>query len=54
VPLADGIVKQWREVFKQLETKMQQEGQQIVWALVDGFLLYWNDVRPIPNEYKFC
>jgi len=36
-------VKAWRNSFEQLKSRTKGEGENIVWGLVDGFLLYWND-----------
>lgn len=40
--------RRWRDAFERLEVEMRGEGQEIVWGLVDGFLLYWNQVRTDP------
>jgi len=29
----------------------EERGEEIIWALVDGFLLYWNPVYPFRNPY---
>jgi nicotinamide/nicotinate riboside kinase len=41
----DEVGKRWKDAFEQLETEMKEKGEKIVWGLVDGFLLYWNEVR---------
>jgi nicotinamide/nicotinate riboside kinase len=40
-------VRRWKDSFEQLELEMKEEGKNIVWGIVDGFLLYWNKVRRI-------
>jgi nicotinamide/nicotinate riboside kinase len=40
--------RRWGDAFERLEMEMRGEGQEIVWGLVDGFLLYWNQVRTDP------
>jgi nicotinamide/nicotinate riboside kinase len=45
------IMKLWRDVFEQLEMEMKREREKIIWGLVDGFLLYWNDVNLVAVEY---
>ena len=36
----------------------EEEGEEITWALVDGFLLYWHPVRPIEilimRDFDLC
>jgi len=29
----------------------EERGEEIIWALVDGFLLYWNPVYHVRNPY---
>src|ERR1700730_2722277 len=41
----DDIVTRWRDHFERLGMEMEKNGQNIVWGFVEGFLLYWNDVR---------
>ncbi|KIM77169.1 hypothetical protein PILCRDRAFT_623853 [Piloderma croceum F 1598] len=42
VPVRGETERWWRDAFERLELEMKGEGQKIVWGLVDGFLLYWN------------
>ena len=46
VPADDATVNRWRDVFNRIAEDHKQAGESIVWVLVDGFLLYWNQVRP--------
>ncbi|KAF8893914.1 P-loop containing nucleoside triphosphate hydrolase protein [Infundibulicybe gibba] len=41
VKVDDTVKKRWREVFEKIK-KERAEGEEIVWGLVDGFLLYWH------------
>lgn len=47
VPVRDEVEKRWRDAFEQLEREMEVDGERIIWGLVDGFLLYWNEVSPM-------
>jgi nicotinamide/nicotinate riboside kinase len=40
----DEVEKRWRGAFEGLGREMGVDGEKIVWGLVDGFLLYWNEV----------
>jgi len=44
VPVRDEIESRCRDLFAQLEVDMKAEGVNIVWGVVDGFLLYWDKV----------
>ena len=50
VPVRDETERLWRDAFERLEMGKKAEGQKIVWGLVDGFLLYWNQVRTIQGQ----
>jgi len=44
VPVDDGIIAKWRLRSKQLaEEHLEKCGEKLVWAVVDGFLLYWDE-----------
>jgi nicotinamide/nicotinate riboside kinase len=45
VPVASDTVQRWRDVFTKIQEERKQAGEAIVWVLVDGFLLYWDQVR---------
>lgn len=44
------VRERWREVFKGLHERIARsdagkgKGEKVVWGLVDGFLLYWDEV----------
>ncbi|KAI0930651.1 hypothetical protein AcV5_007310 [Taiwanofungus camphoratus] len=42
VPIDRPIFEHWREVFTKVDAKHRNQGEQISWVLVDGFLLYWH------------
>lgn len=60
VPLNIQELEKWKQRFAALKRDMEQrEGVEVVWGLVDGFLLYWDPVRltfpsipSIPNFLK--
>lgn len=43
--------QKWKKLFAELHEKVAKSsgdkgvGEKVVWGLVDGFLLYWDDVR---------
>ncbi|KAJ7594687.1 P-loop containing nucleoside triphosphate hydrolase protein [Mycena floridula] len=43
IPLSDHVRDHWKRVFQDKKKKREENGQgRIIWALVDGFLLYWH------------
>lgn len=38
------IIDKWREMFGRVEEEHRKNGEQVVWVLVDGFLLFWHQV----------
>lgn len=45
IKVDDSARIRWKEEFERL--KKENEGEQVLWVLVDGFLLYWHKVcRP--------
>jgi nicotinamide/nicotinate riboside kinase len=48
VPLDEDRLKRWNERFSSLRREWKErEGVEVVWGLVDGFLLYWDSVRVV-------
>jgi len=41
VPVERETIQRWSAIFKQVEEERKAQGEQVVWAMVDGFLLYW-------------
>ncbi|KAF8524848.1 P-loop containing nucleoside triphosphate hydrolase protein [Hysterangium stoloniferum] len=43
VPVEDDVIKRWRKQSEQLSREhLEKYGEKIVWAIVDGFLMYWD------------
>ncbi|KAI0693017.1 P-loop containing nucleoside triphosphate hydrolase protein [Cytidiella melzeri] len=42
VPVEQPRVDRWRETFSRVQEEQEKTGERIVWVLVDGFLLYWD------------
>ncbi|KAG8929931.1 ribosylnicotinamide kinase [Tulasnella sp. 418] len=47
VPVEDDLMEKWKNRFTEIEDNFKKRGERIVWAIVDGFLLYWE-----PEVYK--
>ena len=43
--LEDKILDGWRKQFEPISEEAYSRGIDIVWAILDGFLMYWNPVR---------
>lgn len=39
-----GTTEGWKKKFSELQTLFAQRGEDVVWVVVDGFLLYWDPV----------
>lgn len=52
VPIDDDVYRRLRDTFERLEIELKENGEKIVWGLVDGFLLYW-DVQVI-DQLDVC
>ncbi|KZT24191.1 P-loop containing nucleoside triphosphate hydrolase protein [Neolentinus lepideus HHB14362 ss-1] len=42
VPVGDATARRWKEVFEEAAKEWDARGERVVWALLDGFLLYWD------------
>ena len=51
VEVEPDVFEKWRRDFEGLERDMRENGE-VVWMIVDGFVLYWDPVRIIP-DYRF-
>jgi hypothetical protein len=50
LPIPTELRDKWVHVFEGLKKQRQvEEGERIVWGLVDGFLLYWSPVGRVPS-----
>ena len=47
VPIKQEVIDRWKEKFTEVEAEREKQGEQLLWVLVDGFLLYWNAVSGI-------
>ncbi|KAJ9111391.1 hypothetical protein QFC19_001160 [Naganishia cerealis] len=44
VPIDDSVVEQWRTRFQELEAKEREKGVELIFVLLDGFLLFYDPV----------
>ena len=44
VPIDDQMISEWRKKGDQLVAEHLKHGKKLVFAIVDGFLLYWDKV----------
>ncbi|KAG6812551.1 hypothetical protein H0H92_002320 [Tricholoma furcatifolium] len=44
VEISEDVRNQWIDVFQRIRKEQAQKGERIIWGLVDGFLMYWNQV----------
>ncbi|KAG5734515.1 Nicotinamide riboside kinase [Termitomyces sp. T112] len=42
IKIDDEVRDRWIEVFEAIQKQREQQGEKVIWGLVDGFLLYWN------------
>ncbi|KAG5350493.1 hypothetical protein C0989_010800 [Termitomyces sp. Mn162] len=42
IKIDDEVRDRWIEVFEAIQKQHEQQGEKVIWGLVDGFLLYWN------------
>jgi len=47
VDVDQAVLDQAREGFKRIEDDQRLKGFELVWFLVDGFVLYWDQVRSV-------
>ncbi|KAI0093463.1 P-loop containing nucleoside triphosphate hydrolase protein [Irpex rosettiformis] len=43
VPVEQPLIERWHETFIRIQKEHEKAGEQIVWVMVDGFLLYWDE-----------
>lgn len=52
VPVAKELSERWKSKFVRIQAEHASRGERVVWALVDGFLLYWDtrvvDMMDVP------
>lgn len=44
VPAPPDTLERWKLKFQEVESQWSSKGVEIIWALLDGFLLYWDKV----------
>ncbi|KAF9792668.1 P-loop containing nucleoside triphosphate hydrolase protein [Thelephora terrestris] len=42
VPVSPGLIEKWTEEFRRIGEEREKAGEKVIWVLLDGFLLYWN------------
>ncbi|KAL1740697.1 hypothetical protein HDZ31DRAFT_46976 [Schizophyllum fasciatum] len=42
ISIPEEVRARWTKTFEELAKRESDQGEQLVWGLVDGFLLYWN------------
>jgi len=42
VPVPAEVRGRWGEVFEKIRKQQAENGERVIWGLVDGFLLYWH------------
>lgn len=47
VPVEQPLIDRWRETFTKIQEEHEKAGEKIVWVVVDGFLLYWDQVYSV-------
>lgn len=47
VPIDDAVIEEWRAKFQELEDREKAKGIELVFVLIDGFLLYYDPVSPL-------
>jgi nicotinamide/nicotinate riboside kinase len=47
VPIDDAVIEGWRAKFQELEDGEKAKGIELVFVLIDGFLLYYDPVSPL-------
>ena len=53
VPIPEEVRARWTQKFQELAERESRQGEQLVWGLVDGFLLYWHPVRSVQSLRGF-
>lgn len=48
------VLEKAREGFKRIEEEQRTKGLELVWFLVDGFVLYWDQVRFLCSHELTC
>jgi nicotinamide/nicotinate riboside kinase len=52
VPVRPGVIEKWAEEFRRIGEEREKVGEKVIWVLLDGFILYWNQVRSCCRNHK--
>jgi nicotinamide/nicotinate riboside kinase len=52
VPIDDAVIEHWRTRFEELEAKEKKKGVELIFVLIDGFLLYYDPVSQLIYSKK--
>ncbi|KAI9066583.1 Flavocytochrome c [Trametes sanguinea] len=50
VPIEDAVFRRWSAHFQQVDRQHRENGEEVKWVLVDGFLLYWHPLLSALQE----
>ena len=53
VPVDSGVIEKWAEEFRRIGEERGKLGEKVTWVLLDGFLLYWNQVRSCYRIHEY-
>ncbi|TYJ54034.1 hypothetical protein B9479_005298 [Cryptococcus floricola] len=42
IPIDQVVFERWAEAFRSLDAEQRQKGVELIWVIVDGFVLYWD------------
>lgn len=46
------VLEEARREFEKVESEQRKEGYEVIWFIVDGFVLYWDPVRLSTDCYR--
>ncbi|ODN99204.1 hypothetical protein I350_07363 [Cryptococcus amylolentus CBS 6273] len=44
IPIDQVVFERWAEAFRSLDAEQRQKGVELIWVIVDGFVLYWDKI----------
>lgn len=50
IPVPQETLDQWSKSFKDVSKQWSDKGYDVIWALLDGFLLYWDSVSAFESR----
>lgn len=54
VPVGDEVILKWKELSKKVVAKQESQGENLVWVIVDGFLLFWDEVSLFRDQEYYA